>query len=301
VSPHYRWSDPPAWLAGQAAAHALVHEQAGADQRYAGLLAWTGFDYYAAANDSTPEDAAKNWHSMRTPGVMDVFRVPKPGAAIYRSQAAPATGPVIIPVFCWDDRFPPGADAMFATNCERLVLWLGGKRWLTVTPDKGTFGHLACPPAFADLTGAGRAGRPGKESGARPDLPDLVIDGYVGTRRVATLRMTASSDLDRLELSVADAAIGGDGSDATAFSLRVTDAYGNRRPGTGGDVALTLTGPAELIADNPFPLGTFGGVGGGFIRSLPGAAGQVTLTATHPALGRASAELHVTAANNIAS
>jgi hypothetical protein len=41
-------------------------------------------------------------------------------------------------------------------------------------------------------------------------------------------------------------------------------------------------------------------VGGGFIRSLPGAAGQVTLTATHPTLGRASAELQVTATNNIA-
>jgi beta-galactosidase len=178
--------------------------------------------------------------------------------------------------------------------------WCGGEPWLTVTPDKGTFGHLACPPAFAGLTGAGRLG-PGKGSGARPGLPDLVIDGYVGTRRVASPRMTASSGLDRLELSVADAAIGGDGSDATAFSLRVTDAYGNRRPGTDGDVALTLAGPAELIAGNPFPPGTFGGVGGGFIRSLPGAAGQATLTATHPAPDRASAELRVTTANNIAS
>ena len=283
VSPHYLWTDPPAWLAGQAVAHALVHEQAGADQRYAGLLAWAGFDYYAVANDSTPGDAAKNWHSIRSPGVMDVFRVPKPGAAIYRGQAAAAAGPVIIPVFCWDDRFSPGADAMFATNCERLVLWLAGERWLTVTPDKSTFGHLACPPAFADLTGA-----------ARPGLPDLVIVGYTGNRRVAVLRMTADTSRDRLELSVADASISGDGSDTTAFTLRVTDAYGNWRPGTSGDVTLTLAGPAELAADNPFPLGTFGGVGGGFIRSLPGTAGQVTLTAAHPTLGQASAELRVT-------
>jgi hypothetical protein len=57
---------------------------------------------------------------------MDVFRAAKPGAATYRSQTAPGPDPVIIPVFCWDDRFPPGADAMFAPNRERLVLSVGG-------------------------------------------------------------------------------------------------------------------------------------------------------------------------------
>ena len=289
VNPHYQWTDPPSILANQAVAHALVHNQARADQRYAGLLGWAGFDYYAVANTSTPEAAAKNWHSIRTPGVMDVFRVAKPGAATYRSQVAPGAGPVIIPVFCWDDRFPPGPDAMFATNCERLVLWLGGVPWLTVMPDRAAFGYLPYPPAFADLTDAAKVAG----IAARNDLPDLVIDGYIGSNCVATLRMTASSDGDRLALGVADAAIDADGLDATAFTIRATDAYGNRRPGIAGDVTLTLTGPGTLIAENPFPLAAFGGVGGGFIRSLPGAAGQVTLTATHPTLGQARATVRV--------
>jgi hypothetical protein len=35
-------------------------------------------------------------------------------------------------------------------------------------------------------------------------------------------------------------------------------------------------------------------VGGGFIRSLPGKTGRVTLTARHAALGEASVELTVT-------
>jgi beta-galactosidase len=120
-----------------------------------------------------------------------------------------------------------------------------------------------------------------------------VIDGYIGRNRVATLRRTASSDGDRLELSVADATIDSGGTDATAFTIRATDAYGNRRPGIAGDVTLALTGPGTLIAENPFPLAAFGGVGGGFIRSLPGAAGRVTLTATHPTLGRARAAVRV--------
>jgi hypothetical protein len=106
--------------------------------------------------------------------------------------------------------------------------------------------------------------------------------------------MTADTSRDRLSLAVADAEIAADGSDATAVTVRVTDAYGNHRPGAAGDVTLTLTGAATLIADNPFPLAALGGVGGGFIRSLPGKTGRVTLTARHAALGEASVELTVT-------
>jgi len=122
----------------------------------------------------------------------------------------------------------------------------------------------------------------------------LRIDGYLGGRLAATAALTADTSRDRLALTVADAEIAADGSDATAVTIRVTDAYGNHRPGVAGDVALTLTGPGTLIAANPFPLGGNGGVGGGFIRSRAGEPGRVTLTATHAALGDARAALTVT-------
>ena len=88
VNPTYRWFDPPAALANQARAHALAHNQARADRRYAGVIAWAGIDYYSAPNPANPTAYAKNWNSLRTPGVLDVFRVPKPGAALYQSQVA---------------------------------------------------------------------------------------------------------------------------------------------------------------------------------------------------------------------
>jgi beta-galactosidase len=290
VDPHYRWADPPATLARQAYAHALVHDQAQANPRYAGLLAWAGIDYYSAPNDSNPGAAAKNWRSMRTPGVVDVFRVPKPGASIYQAQVTPAVRPVIIPVFWWDNTTPPGADSMIATNCDRLELSVRGTPWLTVTPDLATFGALRYPPAFADLTSANAAAGTAVGTG----LPDLTIDGYVAAKLVTTLRLTADTSGDRLQLTAADTAITADGSDVTAITIRATDAYGNHRPGTTGDVTLTLTGPGTLIAANPFPLATLGGVGGGFIRSQSGQTGQVTVTATHPTLGRASVAVTVT-------
>jgi len=285
--PHFLWFDPPDVLAAQAYAHALAHDEAGADPRYAGLLAWCGFDYYSGPPSPTAIGALiRNWHAMKTPGVADVFRVPKPAAAVYQSQADPAVRPVILPVFCWDDRTPPGAAAMFATNCDRLEIFLGGSHHATVTPDTATFGHLPHPPAFADLTAAGGG----------PALPDLRADGYTtagGGRPAATLLMTADTRKDRLLLTADDAAIVADGSDATRITFRATDAYGNRRPGVTGDVALAVAGPAVLVGSNPFPFGRFGGVGGAFLRSVPGESGTVTVTARHATLGEAVARVTV--------
>jgi 8-oxo-dGTP pyrophosphatase MutT (NUDIX family) len=147
LNPTYRWFDPPSVLANQAFAHALAHDQAQSDIRYAGLLAWAGFDYYSAGRNR------KNWNTLRTPGVVDTFRVPKPGAAIYQSQVDPATRAVIVPVFSWDSRSAsagPGPDSMFATNCDRLEIFAGGTYLATATPDRARFGHLAHPPATWD-------------------------------------------------------------------------------------------------------------------------------------------------------
>ena len=66
-----------------------------------------------------------------------------------------------------------------------------------------------------------------------------------------------------------------DGSDATRLTFRALDAYGNQRPYVPGDVTLTLAGPATLVGDNPFPFGSYGGVGGSFARSAPGRTGPV--------------------------
>jgi beta-galactosidase len=58
-------------------------------------------------------------------------------------------------------------------------------------------------------------------------------------------------------------------------------------------VTLSVDGPAVLLGDNPFPLGDVGGVGAVWLRTLRDTPGTVTVTATHPALGRASATVRV--------
>jgi beta-galactosidase len=278
--PHYRWIDSGASLAVQARMHAQVHSIAQSEPGYAGLIGWAGFDY------ASLHGGKRIWRHMKTPGVMDTFRVPKPGAAVYRSQVDPRVRPVILPVFFWDfgpgTPDGPGGNVMIATNCDRLEIYVGGRHHGTGTPARRDFPGLAHPPAFADLLvdGSGR--------------PELRIDGYLGAQLVASMRMSADTGRDRLVLAADDASIQADGSDTTRLTFRAVDAYGNQRCPVTGLVSLSLTGPAALIGDNPFDFGIYGGVGGAFVRSRPGLAGPVKITAEHPALGRATVRMTVT-------
>ena len=136
--------------------HAQVHDIAQSDSQCAGLLGWAGFDY-ASLNGHT-------WDRVKWPGVVDTFRVLKPGAACYGSQVDPQLRPVVVPLFCWDfgpgsPAGGPGPGAMIATNCDRLEIYVGGQHVATGRPDPGRFANLAHPPVFVDLTvhpGSGR-------------------------------------------------------------------------------------------------------------------------------------------------
>ena len=81
--PLYRWIDPEATLALQAHLHAQVHSLAQSNAAYAGLLGWAGIDYASLSGGD------RIWHNVKWPGVLDTFRVPKPGAAVYQSQVDP--------------------------------------------------------------------------------------------------------------------------------------------------------------------------------------------------------------------
>jgi hypothetical protein len=83
--------------------------------------------------------------------------VPKPGAAIYQSQADAAKRPVIVPAFFWDSRSAPagpGPGSKFATNCDRLEIFAGGAHLATATPDRVTpkpdAARLWCAPAVPE-------------------------------------------------------------------------------------------------------------------------------------------------------
>ena len=275
---YYRRTDSQAVQQGQATAHGRVHDLAASDDRYCGLLAWTGIDY--------PSGSGNQFQGVKYTGVVDLFRVPKPGAAIYQAQADPHITPVIAPAFYWD--FGPLSpvtslpNAMICANLHRLELHVAGEHFATLTPDAAAYPNLAYPPSFADFTAVDGS-----------SLPDLRIDGYLGAELVASRSFSSDPSGDVLTLAADDAEINADGTDATRLSFRAVDRYGAPRPYVTGQVTLDLDGPAVLIGDNPFDFAAAGGVGAAWLRSLPGSPGPVTVTATHPTLGAAVASVLV--------
>jgi beta-galactosidase len=286
---HFAWTDPPAWLARQAAMHGQAQSQARSNAGYAGLLGWVGFDYSSMLGPGP--------YDIKWAGVADGFRVPKPGAAIYQSQADPAVRPVIIPVFFWEAGGPvpsPGpasaATAMIASNCDRLEVFIGGTHVASARPAAGSpmYGGLAHPPFLVRFP-----------RHLPNPAPDLLIQGFVGERPLARRQMSARPGGDALAMTVDDTVISADGSDATRAVFRAIDTYGNQRRYRSGEVALNLSGPATLVGDNPFAFGRYGGLGAVWIRSLAGQPGAITLTASHPLLGQAEIQLRSERVNHL--
>jgi beta-galactosidase len=275
----YRRTDLQKVQQGQATAHARVHAIAAADDRYCGLLAWSGIDYPSGAGGNV-------YRGVKYTGVVDLFRVAKPGAAIYQAQVDPRVRPVIAPAFYWD--FGPSSPvtslptAMICANLERLEVYVGGSHFASVTPDSGEYGSLAYPPSFVDFRAVDGSAR-----------PDLRIDGYLGSELIASRSLASDPSSDVLWLATDDDEIEGDGVDATRVAFRAVDRYGAPRPYVTGQVTLSVSGPVVLVGDNPFDFAAAGGVGAAWIRSLPGSAGSVVVSASHPFLGRAVARVRV--------
>ncbi len=275
---YYRRTDPQQVQQGQAAAHARVHDISFSDDRYCGLLAWSGYDYDSGNGNE--------YDGVKYTGVVDLFRIPKPGAAIYQAQIDPKIRPVIAPAFYWD--FGPTspvtslASAMICANLDRLEIYVGGSHYATVTPDTAGYGHLPYPPSFADFSSVDGSSH-----------PELRIDGYLGSTLVASRSFSSDPATDRLSVAADDAELVADGSDETRVVFRAVDSYGAPRPYAGGQVELSVQGPGVLVGDNPFDFAAAGGAGAVWIRTLPGPAGTVTVRAAHPALGSGTVTIRV--------
>ncbi|HEY1625883.1 MAG TPA: glycoside hydrolase family 2 TIM barrel-domain containing protein [Streptosporangiaceae bacterium] len=272
--PHFTWKDQPAVLAKQAELHAQAHNAARSNTRYAGLLGWAGFDY-SSMHQGQP------WR-VKWAGVADGFRVPKPGAAVYQTQVSPRSRAMIVPVFFWEGAGaePAGQPLMIASNCDQLVIFIGGKHVLTAQPadNNPLYRNLLYPPFIVSLPLTVAPG-------------DLTVKGYVSGKRVTVLNMSNDQTRDSLHIQADDGSIAADGSDMTRVVFRAVDAYGNQRRYSEGEVALNVSGPGELVGDNPFAFGEYGGLGAVWIRSQAGHKGTITVTAAHPTLGVASTRI----------
>jgi beta-galactosidase len=263
----------------QAIFHATVHNKAGANSRIGGVIAWCAFDYASPIN---------SYNGVKCPGIADVFRIPKLGAAFYRTQGDPRQRPVIEPNFYWhfgpQSPSGPGKKAAIFSNCDRLELFLAGKHYASAQPDHANFPHLKHPPFFVDLELDGAA------------HPELRIEGYLGETKALSRSFSSDPATTQLFFKADDCELISDGADATRLAFQVTDKFGAPFPFLGGEVRLELKGPGILIGDNPFLLDDNGGAGAVWVKTVRGRNGRIQVTATHSSLGKKQVEVLVVSA-----
>lgn len=272
----YRRSGDMNVIRQQAIWHAQAHSRAAAQTRICGVVAWCAFEYGSLL---------AGYNAVKYPGVADFFRIPKLGASFYQAQADPSSGIIIAPNFYWDfgPRTPrgPGNHAAIFSNCERIEVFVDGRRHSTVHPDIANYPHLKHAPMFVDLDLDGSS------------HPDLRLDGYIGSSLAASRSFSSDSRHDRFRFHPDDAELIDDGSDMTRLVCKVVDRYGADRAYGTGTVAFQVAGPGEIVGDNPLSLTDTGGAAAVWVRTRKGQAGRVRVHATHSTLGEAHVEIVV--------
>jgi beta-galactosidase len=256
--------------------HARVHDQLASNPQYAGGIGWCAFDYNTHSNFGSGDRIC--YH-----GVTDIWREPKPAAGFYRSQCDPEEEIVLVPAFHWarGDESVGFTTALVCSNCEHLKFYMSDELVAEVDPDREQFPHLKYAPFSATA------------KDVRVGWGDLRIEGYIGGKKVIEKKMSGKGLDQKFALLPDDTVLVADGADVTRVVLRVTDEYDAIRPFAADAIRFELTGPAELIGDNPFTL--VGGTGAVWIRAGE-QAGKVRLTAHHPYLGAQHVEIELTAA-----
>ena len=124
--------------------HTRVLNSAYGNARTSGAIGWCMADYNTHKDFGSGDRIC--YH-----GVTDMFRVPKLGAAIYRSQREDV--PFLEVSSAMDIGEHPGGtigDVWVFTNCDYVKLYKNGKYTSTIYPDKSKFKNLPHPPMIAE-------------------------------------------------------------------------------------------------------------------------------------------------------
>ncbi len=162
---------------GVRAEHALRHTRvlnsAYGNKRTSGAIGWCMADYNTHKDFGSGDRIC--YH-----GVTDMFRVPKMGAAVYRSQQEHT--PYLEVTSAMDIGEHPGGtigDVWVFTNCDYVKLYKNGKYTSTIYPDSSKFKNLPHPPMIAaDFIGDALV----TEEGLDPKSAALLTDTLVAAQ-----------------------------------------------------------------------------------------------------------------------
>ena len=246
--------------------HARVQSRAGADEQISGAIGWCAFDYNTHYNFGSGDRIC--YH-----GVMDMYRLPKMAAQVYRSQVSPEKDIVLEAATLWTrgERSIGGViPLVIFTNCDSIDFFYGDKLVGNYKPDAERFPGLEYPPVVIEI--------PPEQLGVWGlTWENGRFIGYLGG--IQAIEKTFACDPVPTMLSAVadDRELQGDGIDVTRIVYKMVDQVGNLTPYMHDFLTLEVSGVGDIIGPTEVPL-----IGGGvavWVKTRP-KTGDITISAS---------------------
>ncbi|MCF2716405.1 glycoside hydrolase family 2 protein [Paenibacillus sp. UKAQ_18] len=245
--------------------HTRVQNASYADEGIAGAIGWCAFDYNTHADFGSGDKIC--YH-----GVMDMFRLPKFAASVYRSQKNVEQEIVMEPVTYWSrgERNIGGIVPLVVfTNCDEVEFIYGHERKGIYRPNREKYPALPHPPVVIDeLTG---------HWGMKWE--DAVFIGYVDGQEVIRKYYSRNPVPTELRVAADDMVLEAGDWDVTRVVVDALDEYGNALPFYTDPVSVEVEGVGQLIG--PSSLSLIGGRIAFWIRTK-GEVGNIRVSVSAP-------------------
>lgn len=242
--------------------HIKIQDAAAYDKDIAGAIGWCAFDYNTHYQFGSGDRIC--YH-----GVMDMFRIPKQAAYVYKSQVEPSEEVVLEPVTIWalGERDGGGISNMIVlTNCDKIEYYVGDKLRGEFKPAYDQFKGLKHPPVLVEDT-HGLWGAVWE---------DAKFIGYIDGKEVITKTYAKDPVATKLIVEVDDLTLDSGDMDATRIVYKIVDQQGNILPYINETVNLEVTGVGEQMG--PKNLTLIGGCLATWIKTN-GQKGQIKVNA----------------------
>jgi beta-galactosidase len=223
--------------------HLRVHDAGCIDDNNSGVIGWCAFDYNTHKDFGSGDRIC--YH-----GVMDMFRIPKLAAYVYKSQISPEVMPVLEPVTFWarGERSIGGIIPItIFTNCDYIEFQYGN---LTskkkIYPNKEQYKGIPHPPVVIDNTII----KPEEAGAWGMKWEDAVFKGYFRDKVVVERKLCCDAIPCRLDISADDAILESSQKDATRVVIKVKDQYNNIIPFIDEIIKIEVRGPGRLQGPN---------------------------------------------------
>lgn len=231
-------------LVEHALRHGRVQSEASRNDDYLGAIGWCAFDYNTHYDFGSGDRIC--YH-----GVMDMYRMPKFAAHLYRSQKDPSEEIVLEPLTYWsmgENNIATVFPVQVCTNCDEVEVIIGGEsKGIFTREGKGAEENLKgltyAPIRIDALSG---------DWGSK--WSDITFKGIIGGKVVKENTFSAHPTYTDLEVKQDDEILLNDQFDVTRITVKAVDECGHLLPYIQDAFTIEVEGNIEVIGKTLLPL-----------------------------------------------